>query len=93
MTTGARSSPVALQVRLHRIEGQVRGISGMVADEKDCIDILTQVAATTRALQAVALLLLDDHLHQCLQQPDLTGRPQEDRVEQASRAIARLVRS
>lgn len=92
MTTGARSSPVALQ-RLHRIEGQVRGISGMVADDKDCIDILTQVAATTRALQAVALLLLDDHLHQCLQQPDLTGRPQEDRVEQAARAIARLVRS
>ena len=93
MTTGTRTSPVALQVRLHRIEGQVRGISGMVADEKDCIDILTQVATTTRALRAVALLLLDDHLHQCLRQPDPTGRPPEDRVEQASRAIARLVRS
>lgn len=88
-----RSSPVALQVRLHRIEGQVRGISRMVASDQDCIDILTQVAAATRALQAVALLLLDDHLHQCLQPAGDTGRPQEDQVEQALRAIARLVRS
>lgn len=93
MTTGTRTSPVALQVRLHRIEGQVRGINAMVTDDKDCIDILIQVAATTRALQAVALLLLDDHLHQWLRQPDPTGRPPEDRVEQAARAIARLVRS
>ena len=89
MTTGTRSSPVALQVRLHRIEGQVRGINAMVTDDKDCIDILTQVAATTRALQAVALLLLDDHLHQCLRQHDPTGRPPEDRVEQVSEAQAR----
>lgn len=91
--SSATRSPGALQVRLHRIEGKVRGINGMVADDKDCIDIITQVAATTRALQAVALLILDDHLHQCLQQPNPTGRPREDRVEQASRAIARLVRS
>ncbi|MGD8149315.1 metal-sensitive transcriptional regulator [Ornithinimicrobium sp. Y1694] len=93
MTPATRTSPVALQVRLHRIEGQVCGINAMVADDKDCIDIITQVAATTRALQAVALLLLDEHLHQWLRQPDLTGRPPEDRVEQAARAIARLVRS
>ncbi|WP_131103855.1 metal-sensitive transcriptional regulator [Ornithinimicrobium sufpigmenti] len=86
-------SPVALQVRLRRIEGQVRGISGMVAGDEDCIDILTQVAATTRALQAVALLLLDDHLHQCFEQPGDAASPHVDQVEQASRAIARLVRS
>ncbi|RIK16553.1 MAG: transcriptional regulator [Acidobacteria bacterium] len=93
MTTGTRSSPLALEVRLHRIEGQVRGINAMLTDDKDCIDILTQVAATTRALQAVALLLLDDHLHQCLRRLDPAGRPHEEQVEQAARAIARLVRS
>ena len=92
MTTGARSSPVALQVRLHRIEGQVRGISGMVADEKDCIDILTQVAAMTSALQSVALGLLDEHLAHCVVDAARQGDPSA-KVKEASDAIARLVRS
>ena len=56
----------AIQKRLRRIEGQVRGIQGMVDQDRYCIDILDQISATTRALQAVALELLDDHLSHCV---------------------------
>ena len=52
--------------RLHKIEGQVRGIARMVEDDRYCIDVLTQVSAATRALQQVALSLLDDHLRHCV---------------------------
>ncbi|WP_423203132.1 metal-sensitive transcriptional regulator [Krasilnikovia cinnamomea] len=52
--------------RLHKVEGQVRGIARMVDDDRYCIDVLTQVSAATRALQEVALGLLDDHLHHCV---------------------------
>ncbi|MGC5583177.1 metal-sensitive transcriptional regulator [Ornithinimicrobium sp. W1665] len=93
MVPGSRTSPAAIQVRLHRVEGQVRGISRMIEEDAACIDILTQVAAATRALQSVALLLLDDHLHQCLHQPGDDHRVREERVQDAARAIARLVRS
>ncbi|MGW7459427.1 metal-sensitive transcriptional regulator [Streptomyces sp. NPDC054797] len=54
--------------RLHKIEGQVRGVSRMVDDDRYCIDVLTQIAATTRALQEVALGLLDDHVRHCVQE-------------------------
>jgi len=74
----------AILKRLRRVEGQVRGIQRMVDDDKYCIDVLDQVSAATKALQAVALQLLDDHLKHCLA---------EDKVEEASAAIARLVRS
>ena len=59
--------------RLRRIEGQVRGIAKMIDDEKYCIDILTQVSAMTKALQSVALGLLDEHLSHCVvdaEEPD-----------------------
>ncbi|MBI1758944.1 MAG: metal-sensitive transcriptional regulator [Actinobacteria bacterium] len=52
--------------RLHKIEGQVRGIAHMIEDDRYCIDVLTQVSAATRALQQVALGLLDDHLRHCV---------------------------
>ena len=80
--------------RLRRIEGQVRGIAGMVEADAYCIDILTQVAAASRALQAVALGLLDDHMSHCLVDAARHGGElQETRLREASAAIARLVRS
>jgi DNA-binding FrmR family transcriptional regulator len=80
--------------RLRRIEGQVRGLQRMVDDDAYCIDVLTQVSATTRALQAVALELLDGHLGHCVREAVETGGPEADaKVAEASAAIARLVRS
>ncbi|MFD1722441.1 metal-sensitive transcriptional regulator [Amnibacterium endophyticum] len=80
--------------RLRRIEGQARGLQGMVADEKYCIDILTQVSAMTRALESVALGLLHDHLDHCVRDAAAAGGPEADaKIKEASEAIARLVRS
>src|SRR5437763_12690764 len=80
--------------RLRRIEGQARGLQRMVEDEKYCIDILTQVSAMTKALQSVALGLLDEHLAHCVADAVATGGPEaEEKVREASAAIARLVRS
>ena len=80
--------------RLRRIEGQARGLQRMVEDEKYCIDILTQVSAMTKALQSVALGLLDEHLSHCVVQAAVKGGPEADaKVREASEAIARLVRS
>lgn len=84
----------ALLKRLRRIEGQVRGIARMVDEEEYCIDILTQVSAATKALEAVALSLLDDHLSHCLAEASAQGGEiAEDKLKEASAAIARLVRS
>jgi CsoR family transcriptional regulator, copper-sensing transcriptional repressor len=81
-------------LRLRRIEGQVRGLQRMVESDKYCIDILTQVASVTRALQSVALGLLDEHLAHCVTQAVAEGgETAEDKVREASEAIARLVRS
>ena len=80
--------------RLKRIEGQVRGIGRMVDGDQYCIDILTQVSAASRALQAVALGLLDDHLKHCVSTAVQTGgNDAEERLKEATEAIARLVRS
>ena len=80
--------------RLRRIEGQARGLQRMVEDEKYCIDILTQVSAMTKALQAVSLGLLDEHLHHCVRDAAVAGGPEaEAKLKEASDAIARLVRS
>ncbi|HEX9552795.1 MAG TPA: metal-sensitive transcriptional regulator [Streptosporangiaceae bacterium] len=80
--------------RLRRIEGQVRGLQRMVEDEKYCIDILTQVSAATRALQSVALGLMEDHLGHCVAQATAEGGDvAAAKVREASDAIARLVRS
>ncbi len=80
--------------RLRRIEGQVKGIERMVADEQYCIDILTQVSAATKALQAVALGLLEEHLAHCVMDAARTGGPEaEEKLREASAAVGRLVRS
>jgi DNA-binding FrmR family transcriptional regulator len=91
---GYISSKGEYLTRLRRIEGQARGLQRMVEDEKYCIDILTQVSAMTKALQSVALGLLDEHLAHCVADAVATGGPEaEEKVREASAAIARLVRS
>ncbi len=80
--------------RLSRIEGQVRGIARMVEKDTYCIDVLTQVSAASRALQSVALVLLEDHMSHCVVDAARTGGPEQDaKLKEASAAIARLVRS
>jgi DNA-binding FrmR family transcriptional regulator len=80
--------------RLRRIEGQVRGLRKMVEDDKYCIDILTQVSAATRALQSVALGLLEDHLGHCVAQAAAEGGDVAGaKIREASDAVARLVKS
>ncbi len=83
-----------IQRRLRRIEGQVRGLQRMVDEDTYCIDVLTQVSATTRALESVALLMLDDHLSHCVAHAVAEGGDVGDvKLKEASAAIARLVRS
>ncbi len=80
--------------RLRRIEGQARGLQRMVDEEKYCIDILTQVSAMTKALQSVALGLLEEHMSHCVVDAAAAGgREAEEKVKEATDAIARLVRS
>ena len=80
--------------RMRRIEGQVRGIAKMIETDQYCIDVLTQVSAATKALEAVALGLLDEHLRHCVTQAAAQGGPVADeKVAEASAAIARLVKS
>ena len=80
--------------RLKRIEGQVRGLQRMVDEDTYCIDVLTQVAAATKALQSVALQLLGDHLSHCVHDALAEGgTAAEDKVREAQAAIERLVRS
>lgn len=80
--------------RLRRIEGQVRGLQRMVEEDKYCIDVLTQIAAATKALQSVAVGLLEQHLGHCVTQAAAEGGDAAAaKVREASDAIARLVRS
>ncbi len=95
MTPGYHDDKTAILKRLRRIEGQIRGLQRMVDDDTYCIDVLTQVSAATKALQSVAVSLLDDHLRHCV-----TGAVQSDDaaesdriITEASRAIERLVKS
>jgi DNA-binding FrmR family transcriptional regulator len=91
---GYAEDKVAYQRRLKRIEGQVRGIARMVEEDTYCIDVLTQVSAVTKALQAVALGLLDDHLGHCVREAVQAGGEEADlKLREAGDAIARLVRS
>jgi DNA-binding FrmR family transcriptional regulator len=87
---GYSASKDALRKRLRRIEGQVRGIDGMVADDRYCIDVLTQIGAVQAALDKVALGLLDDHARHCVlgAEPALA----EERTEELMAAVGRLMR-
>jgi DNA-binding FrmR family transcriptional regulator len=80
--------------RLRRIEGQIRGLQRMVENDEYCIDVLTQISAATKALQAVSLGLMDEHLRHCVAQALADGgKDADEKVREASDAIARLVRS
>ncbi len=80
--------------RLRRIEGQTRGLQKMIEDDKYCIDVLTQISAATKALQSVALRLLDEHMASCMvDAAEAGGQESETKIREASDAIARLVRS
>ena len=80
--------------RMRRIEGQVRGIAKMIESDQYCIDVLTQVSAATKALEAVALGLLDEHLRHCVAQAAAEGGAvAETKIAEASAAVARLVKS
>jgi len=93
-TRGYAEDKVSYQRRLKRIEGQIRGIARMVDEDAYCIDVLTQVSAATKALQAVALGLLEDHLGHCVREATLAGGAEADeKLREASEAIGRLVRS
>lgn len=82
------------QRRLKRIEGQARGLQRMVDEEAYCIDILTQVSAMTKALQAVGLGLLEEHMSHCVVNAAREGDAQgQDKIDEAMQAIARLVKS
>jgi len=91
---GYAEHKTAVQRRLRRIEGQVRGLQRMVGEDQYCIDVLDQITATTRALQAVAVELVADHLSHCVADALAEGGTQAgDKVAEASAAIARLVRA
>ena len=93
-THGYTPEKEAYLKRLRRVEGQVRGIARMVENDTYCIDVLTQVSAATKALQSVALELLENHLAHCVAEATRNGgKDADDKVREASDAIARLVRS
>jgi DNA-binding FrmR family transcriptional regulator len=91
---GYSSNKSAHLKRLARIEGQVRGIARMVDEDKYCIDVLTQVSAVTKALQAVSLGLLEEHMAHCVANAVAAGGEEgAAKLKEASDAIGRLVRS
>jgi DNA-binding FrmR family transcriptional regulator len=94
MDHGYRDDKDVIQKRLRRVEGQVRGLQRMVEEDRYCIDILEQVSAATRALQSVALELLEDHMTHCVSDAVKAGGAEATaKLDEATAAIARLVRS
>jgi DNA-binding FrmR family transcriptional regulator len=89
---GYRKDKEAVQGRLRRIEGQVRGIQKMVEEDRYCIDVLTQVSAVKAALESVAMLLLADHVDHCVADAIRAGDGSE-KVRELTSAVERLVRS
>jgi len=89
-THGYSATKDQLQKRLRRIEGQVRGVQGMVDDDRYCIDILTQIGAIQAALDKVALGLMDEHAKHCVM--GATGEDQAEKTDELMAAVARLMR-
>lgn len=91
---GYESDKDAYLRRLKRIEGQVRGLHRMVEEDTYCIDVLTQISAVTRALQGVAVGLLDDHMRHCVADAvEEGGDLADERFAEVTDAVRRLVRS
>jgi CsoR family transcriptional regulator, copper-sensing transcriptional repressor len=89
MAVGYKTDKAALLKRLARIEGQVRGVSRMVEEERYCIDVLTQIGAIEAALDRVALGLIDDHTRHCV--VEAKGEERDDKVEELVAALGRFV--
>lgn len=89
-TRGYSATKDQLQQRLRRIEGQVRGVQGMVEDDRYCIDVLTQISAIQAALDKVALGLLDEHARHCVVPAE--GDEQADKTDELMAAVGRLMR-
>ena len=89
-TRGYSATKDQLQQRLRRIEGQVRGVQGMVEDDRYCIDVLTQISAIQAALDKVALGLLDEHARHCVTGAE--GTDQVDKTDELMAAVGRLMR-
>ena len=89
-TPGYSPTKDALLNRLRRVEGQVRGVQGMVQDDRYCIDVLTQISAIQAALDKVALGLLDDHVHHCVMGADAEGKV--EMTDELMASVARLIR-
>ncbi len=80
--------------RLRRIEGQVRGLQQMVEEDRYCIDVLTQISAATKALESVAVGMLDDHLRHCLAEAVARGgQDADEKLTEATAAVERLLKS
>jgi DNA-binding FrmR family transcriptional regulator len=93
-TAGYVEDKQAILRRLARIEGQVRGLRGMVEDEAYCVDVLTQVAAVTRALEGVSLKLLSDHTNHCVRDAIEAGGSEADaKVDELLAAVERFART
>jgi DNA-binding FrmR family transcriptional regulator len=92
-TPGYAADKQQVLARLRRVEGQVRGLQRMVEEDSYCIDVLTQLAAVTKALQGVGLHLLDGHLQHCVAGAAGNGEHTEALVHEATRAVERLLRS
>ena len=90
-TRGYSAEKDALMKRLARIEGQVRGIAKMVDEERYCIDVLTQISAVQKAIDGVAIGLLDDHVRHCVL--GSSGDTQAERLDEVMAAVGRLVKS
>jgi CsoR family transcriptional regulator, copper-sensing transcriptional repressor len=90
-TPGYSPTKDALLNRLRRVEGQVRGVQGMVQDDRYCIDVLTQISAIQAALDKVAIGLLDDHVHHCVMGAD-TPELKAEKTDELMAAVARLMR-
>ena len=94
-TRGYRADREALIKRLHRIEGQVRGIEKMIEEDRYCIDILTQVGAVSTALESLALKILDDHVHHCVAGALASGDETDalEKTEELLAAVQRFART
>ncbi|MEJ5921620.1 metal-sensitive transcriptional regulator [Bifidobacterium thermophilum] len=83
----------SIQMRMHRIEGQVKAIGRMVDDDRYCIDVLTQIAAVESALRSVSMLLLDDHLDHCVREAvEQGGEVADAKLREVSEAVSRLMK-
>jgi CsoR family transcriptional regulator, copper-sensing transcriptional repressor len=91
---GYEMSKDQLLGRLRRVEGQIRGLQQMVESDRYCVEVLTQISAVTKALQNVAMGLLDDHLRHCVADAVASGGDEADRkLSEATAAIERLLKS